>query len=36
VQLDGQQILQEGLDEKKDWEEKLLNKFGDILGPSMG
>jgi hypothetical protein len=36
VQLDGQAILQEGLQEKKEWEEKLLNKFGDILGPSWG
>lgn len=36
VQLDGQQILQEGLEEKKEWEEKLLNKWGDLLGPSMG
>jgi hypothetical protein len=36
IQLDGQQILQEGLEEKKEWEEKLLNKWGDLLGPSMG
>lgn len=36
VQLDGQQILQEGLEEKEKWEEKLLNKWGDLLGPSMG
>jgi len=36
VQLDGQQILQEGLEEKKEWEEKLLNKWGDLIGPSMG
>jgi hypothetical protein len=36
VQLDGQQILQEGLQEKKEWEEKLLTRFGDILGPFMG
>jgi hypothetical protein len=36
VQLDGQQILQEGLDEKEKWEEKLINKFGDLLGPSWG
>ena len=36
VQLDGQQILQEGLEEKKEWEERLLSRFGDVLGPSMG
>jgi hypothetical protein len=36
VQLDGQQILQEGLQEKKDWEERLLVRFGDLLGPSWG
>ena len=36
VQLDGQQILQEGLQEKKEWEERLLTRFGDVLGPSMG
>lgn len=36
IQLDGQQILQEGLQEKKEWEEKLINKWGDILKISMG
>ena len=36
VQLDGQQIPQEGLQEKKDWEERLLVRFGDLLGPSWG
>lgn len=36
VQLDGQTILAEGLQEKKDWEERLLVRFGDILGPTMG
>jgi len=35
IQLDGQIILAEGLQEKKDWEEKLLTKFGDVLGPRM-
>lgn len=36
VQLDGAEILAEGLQDKKDWEEKLLTKFGDILGPTWG
>jgi hypothetical protein len=31
VQLDGERILEEGLQEKKDWEEKLIYKWGDIL-----
>lgn len=35
VQLDGQTILAEGLQEKKDWEEKLLNRWGDLLGPRL-
>lgn len=35
VQLDGQKILEEGLQEKKEWEERLLNRFGDTLGPRM-
>jgi len=35
VQLDGQTILSEGLQEKKDWEERLLVRFGDVLGPRM-
>lgn len=35
VQLDGQKILEEGLQEKKDWEERLLVRFGDLLGPRM-
>ena len=30
VQLDGQQILQEGLQDKKDWEERLITRFGDL------
>ena len=36
VQLDGQQILQEGLQEKEKWEEKLINKWGDLLAITMG
>lgn len=36
VQLDGQAILAEGLQEKKDFEENLLNRWGDLLGPTMG
>ena len=35
VQLDGATILAEGLQEKKDWEERLLVRFGDLLGPRM-
>jgi hypothetical protein len=31
IQLDGQTILAEGLQEKKDWEERLINRFGDVL-----
>ena len=29
VQLDGDTLLQEGIQEKKDWEERLLTRFGD-------
>ncbi len=36
VQLDGDTILAEGLQEKKDWEERLLTRFGDVLGPTWG
>lgn len=35
VQLDGQQILQEGLDEKKQWQEDLIYRYGDVIGPRM-
>ena len=35
VQLDGQQILQEGMDEKKQWQEDLLGRYGDILSIKM-
>lgn len=35
VQLDGATILAEGLQEKKDWEEKLITRWGDLLGPRM-
>jgi hypothetical protein len=31
VQLDGDTLLQEGREEKKEWEERLINRFGDIL-----
>lgn len=36
VQLDGQAILQEGLQEKKDWEDRLITRYGDVLGPTFG
>jgi hypothetical protein len=35
VQLDGQQLLQEGIDDKNQWEEKLIYKWGDILPITM-
>lgn len=35
VQLDGQQILQEGMEEKKQWQEDLIFRYGDVLGPKM-
>ena len=35
VQLDGATLLAEGLQDKKDWEERLLVRFGDLLGPRM-
>lgn len=36
VQLDGDTLLQEGREEKKEWEEKLLTKWGDILPITLG
>lgn len=36
IQNDGDQILQEGIQEKKDWEEKLLTRWGDILPVTLG
>lgn len=36
IQLDGQNILQEGLQEKKEWEERLINRFGDLPQIKMG
>lgn len=35
VQLDGQQLLQEGIQSQEKWEERLITRYGDILGPSM-
>lgn len=36
MQLDGQQLLQEGLEEYKQWKEDLIYKFGDVaMGPTM-
>lgn len=34
--LDGQQILQEGLEEMKVWKEEIITRYGDCLGFSMG
>ena len=31
IQLDGETLLQEGLQEKKDWEERLITRYGDLL-----
>lgn len=36
IQLDGQQILQEGLQEKKEWEERLITRFGDLPSITLG
>lgn len=36
IQLDGDTILTEGLQEKKDWEERLLTRWGDILPITWG
>lgn len=35
VQLDGQQLLQEGTEEKKQWQEDLIYRYGDVIGPRM-
>ena len=31
IQLDGETLLQEGIQEKKDWEERLITRYGDLL-----
>jgi hypothetical protein len=36
MQLDGQQMLQEGLEEYKQWKEDIIYKFGEPMGPQMG
>lgn len=36
VQLDGTTLLTEGIQEKKDWEERLITRYGDIPYISMG
>jgi len=36
IQLDGQQILQEGIQEKKEWEERLITRFGDLPSITLG
>ncbi|MEI8269908.1 MAG: hypothetical protein WCG45_00915 [bacterium] len=36
VQLDGQALLAEGLAEKKEFEQNLLIRWGDVLGPTLG
>ena len=35
LQLDGQALLQEAAEDKNQWEEKLINKWGDILPITM-
>jgi len=36
VQLDGDTLLQEGREEKKEWEERLIVRFGDVLPITLG
>ena len=36
IQLDGEQLLAEAKEERKEWKEELLTKFGDILPIYMG
>ncbi len=36
VQLDGLELLAEGKEDKEKWEERLINRFGDILPITMG
>jgi hypothetical protein len=36
IQLNGQDILQRGLQAKEKWEERLINRYGDALGPNWG
>jgi hypothetical protein len=35
MQLDGQQLLQEGIEEYKQWKEDLIYKFGETIGPTL-
>lgn len=35
IQLDGDTLLQEAREERKQWMQDLIDKFGDILGPSL-
>jgi hypothetical protein len=36
VQLDGKDLITEGLQEKKDWEERLISRYGDTLPITFG
>lgn len=36
VQLDGKDLITEGLQEKKDWEERLITRYGDTLPITFG
>jgi hypothetical protein len=36
VQLDGAELIQEAREDKKAWEERLIERWGDFLGPTMG
>lgn len=36
VQLNGQAMLERGYKMKEDWEARLLTRYGDVLGPTMG
>jgi hypothetical protein len=35
VQLDGDTLLQEGREDRAKWLEDLVNRFGDVFGPSL-
>jgi hypothetical protein len=36
MMLNGQSMLQEGIEAKRAWEERLMNRFGDIMGVFVG
>ena len=36
IQMDGDTLLAEAKEERQKWKDELLNKFGDVFGPTMG